>query len=188
MKALASLPNIFYFFPLFLEKYTGLQNGDSRYTPLIPEFFMRCSAPGKTLTKATGGTAQPEQRWHCVTCVTQQMGKNALEELSLCSNFTGAKKIHFYIDLFYQFTLARVSRAASRQGKPWQYLKRAIKAHGKSSVKGDSCWTKPKGCITSLQRSPQTPTWVTMALKDPTTNAICQVPRTCSVTIYRIKQ
>lgn len=48
MKALASLPNIFYFFLLFLEKYTGLQNGDIRYTPLLPEFFMRCFAPGKT--------------------------------------------------------------------------------------------------------------------------------------------
>lgn len=98
------------------------------------------------------------------------------------------KKIHFCIDLFYQFTLARVSRAASRQGKPWQYLKRAIKAHGRRSVKGNSCWTKPKDCITSLQRSPQTPKWVTLALTDPTTNAICQVLRTCSVTIYRIKQ
>lgn len=93
------------------------------------------------------------------------------------------KKIRFCIDLFCQFTLVRVNRASRRKGKPWEYLKRAIKAH-----KGNSCWTKPKDCITSLQRSPQTPKWVTMALTDPTTNAICQVLRTCSVTIYRIKQ
>lgn len=184
MKALASLPDICSFFPLFLEKYTRLQDGDIRYPPLLPEFFMRCFAPGKT---------DWSYRWDSTTRA----------EVTLCdpANGTGCtggiitveisqekKTPHCCIDLFYQFMLVRVSRAVRGQGKPWQYLKGAIKAHGRRSVKGKSCWMKPKDCITSLQRSPQTPKWVTMALTDPTTNAICQVLRTHSVTIYRIKQ
>lgn len=49
-KALASLPNICsFFFSLFLEKYTRLQDGDIRHAPLLPEFFTRCFALGKTV-------------------------------------------------------------------------------------------------------------------------------------------
>lgn len=48
MKALASLPNICYFFSLLLEKYTRLQDGDIRHALLLPEFFTTCLAPGKT--------------------------------------------------------------------------------------------------------------------------------------------
>lgn len=179
MKALASLPSICSFFPLFLEKYTRLQDGDTRYICLLPEFFTRCFAPGKT---------DWNYRWDSTTWA----------EATLCDTVDGTGCTGGIITVLKlhrskkaganEFILVRVSRAARTQGKPWQYLKRAIKAHGRESVKGNSCWTKPKDGITSLQRSPQTPKWVTMALTDPTTNAICQVLRTRSVTIYRIKQ
>lgn len=97
---------------------------------------------------------QVGQTWAAVTLCDPANGTGCTGGIITLLEFHRSKKtIHCCIDLFHQFTLARVSRAARRQGQPWQCLNRAINTHSRRSGKGNSCWTKPKACITSLQRS-----------------------------------